>query len=461
MLRDRAARGGPKGRLSPVRANREVLRARITKLKRSALRLPSRLAHSAHVFLQIVYWTATFQLRTGLRRKRDARLIRNSGLFEPDFYLSQCGADARAHRDPVQHYILVGAARGLRPCPLFDASRCAERTLADGAAAENPLAHFIRARANAKRPPRAERRRVACADVASIRTACERDVLLGEAPGSRMGTLAPRPPRGAEPLAPEPRRAPTAAVAEHSRAARAITNGARRNVLAAGVYLCDVENRAVQIASELARAKAWNVEQQWIALGRSAAPETLAPLTVKRQRSRVAKFVLLNELLGSVDLDRYEYVLVCDDDISLPHEFLDRYLALAEWHDLALAQPARTHGSYTDNWIVERLDGLDARTTRFVEIGPLFSMRRDAARLLLPFDQTSPMGWGYDFVWPLVLERAGLRMGIVDATPVAHDMRKPVALYDNRDAAIAMRKYLSGRPHLSPHESFSILESYA
>jgi hypothetical protein len=233
-----------------------------------------------------------------------------------------------------------------------------------------------------------------------------------------------------------------------------------RAVLALGVYLADREHRAEEIARELARSRVWEVEQRWAALGRSPVPPGLVPLTTLRQERRQAKFVLLNRLLAGVELDRYAFVVVCDDDISLPDGFLDEYLALVVRHDLALAQPARTHGSYIDHWIVEQLDGLTARRTRFVEIGPLFSMRRDAARLLTPFSEISPMGWGYDFVWPVVLEEARLPMGIVDATPVAHDLRKPVTLYDDRDAAIAMEAFLARRPHLSRDEAFVILEAY-
>lgn len=236
--------------------------------------------------------------------------------------------------------------------------------------------------------------------------------------------------------------------------------GPADRVLVLGVYLTEKENRALATARELAASRRWQVEQRWVALGRSAIPAELAAFTAFRQESRKAKFVLLNRLLDAVDLERYAFVLVADDDIDLPAGFLDDYLALVVRHDLALAQPARTHGSYVDHWLVEQLDGVSARRTRFVEIGPLFSMRRDAARLLTPFSEASPMGWGYDLVWPVVLEEAGLALGIVDATPVAHDLRKPVALYDDRDAAIAMQAYLAARPHLARHEAFRILEAY-
>jgi hypothetical protein len=242
--------------------------------------------------------------------------------------------------------------------------------------------------------------------------------------------------------------------------ARAGGDGGRR-VLAVGIYLTDRENRVQHLAEELARSRRWSVEQRWVALGRSEPPPELAGVTVSVVRELRPKFELLNEVLEGGPLDAYEYVIVCDDDVHLCDAFVDRYLALVERHDLALAQPARAHGSYVDHPIVEQMDGLDARLTRFVEIGPVFSVRRDAVRLLVPFDLASPMGWGYDFVWPVAIEAAGLRMGIVDATPVAHDLRKPAAHYDVLAEQRAMRAFLDARSHVSRAEAFTVLEAYA
>jgi hypothetical protein len=94
------------------------------------------------VALQILYWAVTLQLRAGLERRRDVRLVRNSDLFDPHFYVAQCPGDAGAQKDPVVHYLLVGAPRGLDPSPLFDGSDYADRH--PEAAGKNPLAHFIR-----------------------------------------------------------------------------------------------------------------------------------------------------------------------------------------------------------------------------------------------------------------------------------------------------------------------------
>jgi hypothetical protein len=233
-----------------------------------------------------------------------------------------------------------------------------------------------------------------------------------------------------------------------------------RRVLALGVYLSDREHLAEGISAELARSGRWEVEQRWIALGSGPVPRPLATVTVERVAEPTPKFALINRLLRTADLGGVEHVIVTDDDITLPPGFLDRYLELVERHGLALAQPARTHDSYVDHGFVERLDGLDARWTRYVETGPLFSVQRSAFPTLLPFDETPPMGWGLDFTWPVALEGAGLRLGVVDATPVSHRLRKPAAYYDFQASLDGMAAYLSSREHLGRAEAFTIVEGY-
>lgn len=232
-------------------------------------------------------------------------------------------------------------------------------------------------------------------------------------------------------------------------------------VLVAGIYLADKENLAPQIARELSASSTWQVEQRWVSLGKNKPHPDMAPLTVQAADIPSPKFSLLNQVLCRVNLRDFEYVIVTDDDIQLPTGFTDSYLAMNSRYDFAVSQPARTHDSYIDHHFVEQLDGIDARQTRFVEIGPLFSLHRSAFDHFLPFDETSPMGWGNDFVWPVLAERHRLKMGIIDAVPVAHNLRKPVAYYDHGASADAMSRYLAERPHLSKKEAFYILESYA
>ena len=232
-------------------------------------------------------------------------------------------------------------------------------------------------------------------------------------------------------------------------------------VLVVGVYLADRENTAEATVAELHRSSEWKVEQRWASLGVGPSTHTLEQVTVCRVASMTPKFVLLNRILANTDLSLFAFVIVCDDDVELPAGFLDDYLRLIGTYDFALGQPARTHASYIEHWFVEQRAGLTARQTRFVEIGPLFSIRQDAFSVLLPFDESSPMGWGYDLVWPRVMEQAGLKLGIIDATAVGHSLRKPTAAYDYKIPLQEMDHYLKTRSHLSRDEAFTTLESYA
>ncbi len=106
--------------------------------------LSRRIAQGAKLGLDVLYWAATFQLHAGLRRLKYARLIRSSGLFQPDHYLAQLVDPAGAARDPVWHYLVRGAAEGLDPNPFFDTSYYVARCPDAGAPGKNPLVHFIR-----------------------------------------------------------------------------------------------------------------------------------------------------------------------------------------------------------------------------------------------------------------------------------------------------------------------------
>jgi hypothetical protein len=242
------------------------------------------------------------------------------------------------------------------------------------------------------------------------------------------------------------------------------------SALILGVYLLDKPSYIRQIKTGLSRSNRWQVEQRWIGLGTGPVPEEVADVTVRKVIPPAMKFPLLNQLLADTNIKAFEFVLVCDDDVVLPENFLDRYLDSVTRYDFALAQPARTHDSFSPHMIVdgfsghpfvEQLDGLVARQTRFVEIGPIFSVHQSAFELIFPFDEASPMGWGYDFVWPQIIADAGLKMGIIDAVPIAHSLRKSGDYYQHDKARAEMKRFLTHRRHLSPEEAFFIIESYA
>lgn len=126
---------------------------------------------------------------------------------------------------------------------------------------------------------------------------------------------------------------------------------------------------------------------------------------------------------ASAPLSSFDWLVITDDDIELPRNFLDIYLALAAETDLVLSQPAHRFGSYTTYDVTQRRIGSLVRRTGFVEIGPLTIVRRDGFDALLPFP---PSRWcyGIDVLWADTARRRGWTIGVVDAVPIRHT--KPV-----------------------------------
>ena len=232
-----------------------------------------------------------------------------------------------------------------------------------------------------------------------------------------------------------------------------------RRVLVVGVYLSDRPTLYPEISAAFNASKAWGVDKRWACLG-SKAPHPDDARVRQHITERIPKFTLINQLLSGVGLGTYDYIVVCDDDIVLPAGFVDRYLHIVEKRGFDLSQPARTHESYTDHYFVNQLLGIESRQTRFVEIGPMFVLSRNAFAALLPLDEASPMGWGCDFVWPVLCEASHLTLGIVDAVPITHNLRKPVAFYSYEEAHRTQHAFLSTRKHLPADRAFFSSQAY-
>jgi hypothetical protein len=234
-------------------------------------------------------------------------------------------------------------------------------------------------------------------------------------------------------------------------------NEARR-VLVLGVYLAGKPNTADHIAATLAGSRDLEVRQRWVALGGEPQDGELGSLTALVVTEPTPKYALLNRLLAEEDLASYDFVLTTDDDIVLPDRFLDLFLGVQATVGFDLAQPARTLNSYVDHPIVLQQRGVVARRTLFVEQGPVVSFGRGIHDLVFPFDETNPMGWGFENVWSHLLRERGRSEGIVDAVPVDHSIRQPVAHYEWAAANADRDRYLSRHPHLPYEECFKVLD---
>lgn len=147
-------------------------------------------------------------------------------------------------------------------------------------------------------------------------------------------------------------------------------------------------------------------------------------------------------------IDTYDCVWFPDDDLATDAATIDRMFAFFHAHRLALAQPALTRDSFCQ-WrtLLQETDS-HLRYGRFVEImAPMFG--RDALRACASSFAESASGWGLDWLWPVLCERAGLdRIAVIDATPVRHTRpcggelyRRHPDLDPRADAQRIVRKY--------------------
>ena len=214
------------------------------------------------------------------------------------------------------------------------------------------------------------------------------------------------------------------------RAARQVP---RRRVLALSVERDDEPNLLAAIADELLRSR----------------HEVHFESTTAGERG---KFENLNQLLATHPPHDHDWLLVVDDDVKLPGGFLDAFTFLIERFDLRMAQPAHRARSHAAWGVTRRHPGSVLRQTGFVEIGPVTAFHRETYDVLLPFPELRS-GWGLDTHWAAVAADHGWRLGIADATPIGHGLRRVAASYDRAEAIAEGHRFLADKPYIRASEA--------
>jgi GT2 family glycosyltransferase len=177
----------------------------------------------------------------------------------------------------------------------------------------------------------------------------------------------------------------------------------------------------------------------------------------------LGKFENLNLLLaGGVrgsSIPDHDWLLVIDDDVELPHDFLDRFLFLAERFSLDLAQPAHQLNSHAAWPLTRRRPGSVVRETSFVEIGPVTAFAHSTFSTLLPFPSLR-MGWGLDLHWAALAREHAWRCGVIDATAIGHRVAPAANAYSREVAVAEARAFLAGHSYLRADEAQDTLATH-
>jgi hypothetical protein len=225
-----------------------------------------------------------------------------------------------------------------------------------------------------------------------------------------------------------------------------------RNVLVIGVHR---PGSLMAAALPALHSERHNVR---IALGSTGPAEpSLSAQTVAEDLAG-GKFENLNRILAATarQSEPPDWALVVDDDVRLPGEFLDRFVAVCEAFRLDLAQPAQTLRSHSAWKVTRRRPASLVRETRFVEIGPVTAFSRRAAAELLPFPELR-YGWGLDLHWAAIAGHRGWKLGVVDALPVRHESGLVAATYSRDDAEAEAARFLAERPYLPSKRADEVL----
>lgn len=129
---------------------------------------------------------------------------------------------------------------------------------------------------------------------------------------------------------------------------------------------------------------------------------------------------LLNRALEALGLSADAWLVLADDDVVMRSGSVADLVRAAGQLGFDVAQPSHGAGS-THSWPLHAHRRLTlARSTRFVETGPLLVMSPRARAVCLPLPEELGMGWGSEIRWATRLE---LRTGIVDAVTMVHTGR--------------------------------------
>jgi hypothetical protein len=185
------------------------------------------------------------------------------------------------------------------------------------------------------------------------------------------------------------------------------------------------------------------------------APDALAPFI--QGSGKLPRMQVFNELMPHY-ANSPDGVLFVDDDVVLAEGFVQRFLTVVRELGADVAQPALTLDSHYSHPVTRHRPGLRARRTNFVEVGPAVWMGQRFLKHALPFPVPKVMSWGVDFLWSRIATQHGLRMLIVDATPIKHAHRPVASKYSKAEATKSclqfMRQHNLQFPDIREYEAF-------
>lgn len=164
-----------------------------------------------------------------------------------------------------------------------------------------------------------------------------------------------------------------------------------------------------------------------------------------------SRFELHQTLLKARPLDPACTWLIADDDVDMGAASMGTLATVAHRAGFDVFGPVHGPRSNFSHLITMQRPLLIARECSFVEVGPIIGFSPLARSKLLPFYDSSGLGWGMEAVWAAA-RADGLRTGLVDAQAIRHlgtvGKSYGTALEEGRSTTLLQEHGFTGRSDL-------------
>lgn len=150
-------------------------------------------------------------------------------------------------------------------------------------------------------------------------------------------------------------------------------------------------------------------------------PEEIKKKTNFMMIKKGPKWELVRFALKNIDLTRYDYVWIPDDDLKLVKGSVTLLCETMKKYDLCMAQPSLTDKHVQWKALIHREGEGVFRQTNFVEIqSPCFSKK--GLEMVMPtlLDSEIKSGWGLDHIWSNIFKKNNCKIGVVDSVIMEH-----------------------------------------
>jgi hypothetical protein len=188
--------------------------------------------------------------------------------------------------------------------------------------------------------------------------------------------------------------------------------------------LCVYRSKNAAVVEELRQSCPFGSEVLLWALDEVDA--TLEPWT--RGSGSGLRVPLLNQLHARLSANFPGFVVLADDDVIVTAGSVASAVATARRAGFGLSQPAHDARSHRSHRITEARPFTVARSTTFVECGPIVIISPAWRSIVLPMPEEFGMGPGLEERW-MRLANEHCRLGVIDAVRIRH-LGSPGADYD-------------------------------